>query len=62
MAMPLLALLAWVLAGGISAGVILRAAQTLGTPVAAGQRSDGASPLAVPRRASGRQSVAWCSA
>ena len=48
MAMPLLALLAWVLAGGISAGVILRAAQTLGTPVAAGQRSDAASPLVVP--------------
>ena len=35
-AMPAIALLAWVLAGGFSAGIVLRAADTLGTPVAPG--------------------------
>ncbi len=48
LAMPGVALLAWVLAGGFSAGVILRAAQTLGTPVARGQRSGAAHPIVVP--------------
>ena len=33
LAMPAVAMLAWVLAGGFSAGVVLRTAQTLGTPV-----------------------------
>lgn len=48
LAMPGVALLAWMLAGGFSAGVILRAAQTLGTPVARGQRSGAAYPIVVP--------------
>ncbi len=48
LAMPGVALLAWVLAGAFSAGVILRAAQTLGTPVARGQRSGAAHPIVVP--------------
>lgn len=47
-AMPALALLAWVLAGGFSAGIVLRAAETLGTPVAPGYRGDDAYPLVVP--------------
>ena len=46
--MPGIALLAWVLAGGFSSGVILRAAQTLGTPVARGQRSTATYPVVVP--------------
>ena len=41
LAMPGIALLAWVLAGGFSSGVILRAAQTLGTPVAAARAAAG---------------------
>jgi hypothetical protein len=48
LAMPGIALLAWVLAGGFSSGVILRAAQTLGTPVARGQRSPATYPIVVP--------------
>lgn len=48
LAMPATALLAWVLAGGFSAGVVLRAAQTFGTPIGRGQRSDGPYPLVVP--------------
>jgi hypothetical protein len=47
-AMPAVAMLAWVLAGGLSAGVVLRVAQTLGTPVARGQRSGEPYPLVVP--------------
>ena len=47
-AMPAIALLAWVLAGGFSAGIVLRAADTLGTPVAPGYRGDDAYPLVVP--------------
>ena len=47
-AMPAIALLAWVLAGGFSAGIVLRAAETLGTPVAPGYRGDDAYPLVVP--------------
>jgi len=46
--MPAIALLAWVLAGGFSAGLVLRAADTLGTPVAPGYRGDDAYPLVVP--------------
>jgi hypothetical protein len=46
--MPGIALLAWMLAGGFSAGVILRAAQTLGTPVARGQRSAATYPIVIP--------------
>ncbi|MDT7578819.1 MAG: hypothetical protein QOK35_79, partial [Pseudonocardiales bacterium] len=46
--MPGIALLAWVVAGGLSSGVILRAAQTLGTPVARGQRSGATYPIVVP--------------
>lgn len=37
LAMPGIAVLAWVLAGGLSGGVILRTAQTLGSPVVSGQ-------------------------
>lgn len=48
LAMPGIALLAWVLAGGFSSGVILRAAQTLGTPVARDQRSPATYPIVVP--------------
>ena len=48
LAMPAVAMLAWVLAGGFSAGVVLRTAQTLGTPVARGQRSGEPYPLVVP--------------
>ena len=48
LAMPGIALLAWVLAGGFSAGVILRAAQVLGTAVSRGQASTEAFPLIVP--------------
>ena len=47
LAQPGVALVAWVLAGGFSAGVILRAAQTLGTPIATGQ-TEGTRLLAVP--------------
>ena len=47
LAQPGVALIAWVLAGGFSAGVILRAAQTLGTPVATG-RTGATRLLAVP--------------
>jgi hypothetical protein len=47
-AMPAIALLAWVLAGGFSAGIVLRAADILGTPVAPGYRGDDAYPLVVP--------------
>ncbi|MBL8926025.1 MAG: hypothetical protein JNM77_07275 [Pseudonocardia sp.] len=47
-AMPATALLAWVLAGGFSAGLVLRAADILGTPVAPGYRGDDAYPLVVP--------------
>jgi hypothetical protein len=47
-AMPAIALLAWVLAGAFSAGIVLRAADTLGTPVAPGYRGDDAYPLVVP--------------
>jgi hypothetical protein len=47
LALPGIALLAWVLAAGFSAGVILRAARFLGTPVA--DPGDGvAHPLVVP--------------
>lgn len=48
LAMPATALLAWVLAGGFSAGVVLRAAQTFGTPIGRGQRSGEPYPLVVP--------------
>ena len=48
LAMPGIALLAWVLAGGFSSGVILRAAQTLGTPVARGQLSPATYPIVIP--------------
>ena len=47
-AMPAVALLAWVLAGGLSAGVVLRAADTLGTPVAPGYTGSDPHPLVVP--------------
>ena len=48
LAMPGIALLAWVLAGGFSAGVILRVARTLGTPVSRGQPSAATYPLVIP--------------
>ena len=48
LAMPAIALLAWVLAGGFSAGTVLRTAQTLGTPVAPGYRGSDPYPLVVP--------------
>ena len=48
LAMPAVAMLAWVLAGGFSAGVVLRTAQILGTPVARGQPSGEPYPLVVP--------------
>jgi hypothetical protein len=48
LAMPAVALIAWVLAGGFSAGVVLRAAQTFGTPVGRGQPSGEPYPLVVP--------------
>jgi hypothetical protein len=48
LAMPGIALLAWVLAGGFSSGVILRAAQTLGTPVARDQPRNATYPVVVP--------------
>jgi hypothetical protein len=50
LALPGVAMLAWVLAGGFSAGVILRAAQFLGTPVATdtGTGRGVAHPLVVP--------------
>ena len=47
-AMPAIAMLAWVLAGGFSAGIVLRAAETLGTPVAPGYQGTDAYPLVVP--------------
>lgn len=47
-AMPAIAMLAWVLAGGFSAGIVLRAAETLGTPVAPGYQGTDAFPLVVP--------------
>ena len=46
--MSAIALLAWVLAGGFSAGTVLRTAQTLGTPVAPGYRGSDPYPLVVP--------------
>ena len=46
--MPAIALLAWVLAGGFSAGIVLRAAETLGTPVAPGYQGHDAYLLVVP--------------
>jgi hypothetical protein len=45
--MPAIALLGWLVAGGLSAGVILRAADTLGRPVVDGQ-ADGDDALVVP--------------
>ena len=48
LALPGVALIAWVLAGGFSAGVILRAAQTLGTPTATTATAGTARLLAVP--------------
>ena len=39
--MPLVAVLGWLLAGGLSAGVVLRAADSLGQPVAEGQPTEG---------------------
>jgi hypothetical protein len=48
LAMPSIALLAWVLAGGFSAGTVLRTAQTLGTPVAPGYLGSDPYPLVVP--------------
>jgi hypothetical protein len=47
-AMPAIAMLAWVLAGGLSAGVVLRVADTLGTPVPPGYTERVADPLVVP--------------
>jgi hypothetical protein len=47
LAQPGIALIAWVLAGGFSAGVILRVAQTFGTPVAT-TATAGTRLLAVP--------------
>ena len=41
-------MLAWVLAGGFSAGIVLRAADTLGTPVAPGYQGTDVYPLVVP--------------
>jgi hypothetical protein len=38
--MPLVAVLGWLLAGGLSAGVALRAADSLGQPVAEGHRTE----------------------
>jgi hypothetical protein len=43
-----MALLAWLLAGGLAAGLMLRAAQTLGTPAVAGHRALAPTPLLVP--------------
>jgi hypothetical protein len=40
--------LGWLVAGGFSAGLILRVAETLGSPVAAGQADTAATPLVVP--------------
>ncbi|HEU5333547.1 MAG TPA: hypothetical protein VFU73_12290 [Actinocrinis sp.] len=42
------ALLGWLLAGGLAAGLMLRAAQTLGTPAVAGHRAQAPTPLFVP--------------
>jgi len=42
------AVLGWLLAGGFAAGLVLRVARTLGTPVVAGQRTSGTVELAVP--------------
>ena len=47
-AMPAIAMLAWVLAGGFSAGIVLRAAETLGTPVAPGYQGNRCVPPGRP--------------
>jgi hypothetical protein len=48
LAMPGIALLAWVLAGGFSAGVILRVAQILGTPISRDRLTDEKYLLVIP--------------
>ena len=43
-----IAMLGWLLAGGLAAGLMLRTAQTLGTPAVAGHRALAPTPLFVP--------------
>lgn len=43
-----MALIGWLLAGGLAAGLMLRVAQTLGTPAVAGRRALAPTPLFVP--------------
>jgi hypothetical protein len=43
-----IAVMGWLLAGGLAAGLLLRAAQTLGTPAVAGHRALAPTPLFVP--------------
>ena len=47
-AMVGIAVLGWLIAGGFSAGLILRVAQTLGTPVISGQEGTAPAALVVP--------------